>query len=987
MPLMRQTVNVSMTSGINTKKDEKLVTPAELLELENAVFTKAGALNKRFGYETLPKTITGGGEIEAGEAIGIYNDELNLYTGKKMYSYGKTNRSWVEKGNVVSVIAKDAPIIKNGYDQNNVSCDSLGNITCYAWEDDRGGVRFSVIDQQFGTVYVFDKQLSVDASAPKVTKLGDFLVIWYTEAGDTSLRYQYVSKNTPSDIAGPFIFTNDMNASNNYDVVLVGDRQFVAYHDDTSTVSVRTITDGFVISAPTFIPQNATNALFITTDENQNVWISFSNASDEIAVTVYNFLLAELLPVTVIETIADVVNMTGCVVGNQMQLWYTISNAETQDYLIQTSTIDITGSFSVLGVFKRSVGLASKVFIFNDLCYVNVVHVSQFQSTYFTVSNEGNIVAKMSYGTSGDHSGNSLLTEVPQIGPSTFLFGHQEKTSIDTEDSEIFSTFGIFATSLDFSSENKFQNAQLGQLHIVGGILQSYDGVSVTEHNFHLFPEGSTFTAQAAGGSLSDGTRSYQICYEWTDNLGQIHRSAPSIAEQLVLSGGGASQSVDITIPTLRLTAKRDNRAPVRLVVYRTTADGTNYYRVTSIIAPLLNDTDVDSLNFTDTLSDETIITNDLLYTTGGIFENTAPPSSSLVVTYKNRVFLAGLPDQLTYAYSKEREAGLPVEFVSEFGDRVDAEGGPITALAVLDSNLLLFKSQAVFFISGDGPNSAGGGSDYGDAQLITTDAGCVDPNSVEQTPDGIMFKSSKGIYIINRSLQVQYIGDRVEGFNGLTISSGASVPDTNQIRYVTEEGTTLMYDYYFNQWGTFTNQPAEDSDVWDGRFVYLRSDGQVWKENDSFTDGNLPISMKITTGWISMAQMQGFQRIYRMIFLGDYKSDHKMEVAIGYDFNPNFSQFATIDIGDVYNIQAYGDTSPYGSDDSSFGYGGGYPLYEFKTHMTQQKCTSLRFRFQDSQTHLNTFGEGYSLSNIALEVGVKKTLRKYSAVNNFGTS
>jgi hypothetical protein len=42
MALAKQTIDVSFTKGINTKTDEKIVMAAELLELENAVFTKFG---------------------------------------------------------------------------------------------------------------------------------------------------------------------------------------------------------------------------------------------------------------------------------------------------------------------------------------------------------------------------------------------------------------------------------------------------------------------------------------------------------------------------------------------------------------------------------------------------------------------------------------------------------------------------------------------------------------------------------------------------------------------------------------------------------------------------------------------------------------------------------------------------------------------------------------------------------------------------------
>jgi len=986
MPLAKQIVNLSLTNGIDTKTDTKLVKGPSLLELENAVFTKHGSLNKRYGYETLSKTIEGGAELSEGEAIGIYNEELNMYTGSEFYSYAPSTDTWVDKGNVVSTIVTDTPIVKNDYDQSTPVVDVNGNIACYAWEDSRGGVRYSVIDIQTNTVYIYDTELNSLGAKPKVTAFDNYLIIWYTLAADTSLNFQYIPITEPSTISAKQIFTNDMAAADNHDEVVNGDLVFVTYNDDTATTSIRTMDSDFIISAVTVISDNSDDSLDIVADASQNVWITYNNGAS-VEVAVYNYMLAVVLAPTTIQAIAAA-QAVGCVRGDTISIWYSIADAvDTENHLTRFNTCTIGGTVGTAADFLRSVYIASEPFEYNDKCYINLLHESEFQATYFTASEDGDIVAKMSYGTSGTYPTNLRVTKVPQIATSKYLFTHEEKTSLETEDSELFTRKGVYTSELDFSNENKFQNAQLGQLHIVGGILQSYDGVSVTEHNFHLYPENITTATASTGGSMSDGTYSYKVCYEWTDNLGQIHRSTTSVPISITISGGTSTQTVTLTVPTLRITEKKNNRSPVRIVVYRTEDSGAIYYRASSITSPVLNNVTVDTLDFIDTSSDATILSNDRIYTTGGVLDNAAPPSCSLIATYKNRVFISGLPDPLEFWYSKARVSGEPAEFTPFFKKRVDSFGGDITAVAVLDSNFLLFKKQAIFLVAGDGPNALGGGVDYGDPQLITTDAGCENPNSIVRTPDGIMFKSSKGIYIINRGLQAQYIGDRVEAFNDLTISASALVPDTNQVRFTTEEGTTLMYDYYFNQWGVFTNQPAEDCEIWDGRFVYLRSDGEVWKENNQFTDDNLSIPMKISTNWMSFAGLQGFQRIYRMIFLGDYKTAHKLKVSIGYDFNPNYEQFATIDVADIYPVSAYGDDSPYGSDGTSFGYGGSYPVYEFKTHMTKQKCTSVRFSFEDSETHLDEFGEAFNMANLALEVGVKPTLRKYSKGNSYATS
>lgn len=986
MVLAKQTINVSLTNGIDTKTDAKLVQGPNLLELENAVFTKYGALNKRFGYETLSKNIEGGGELDQSEALGIFDKELNQYTGSRFYSYAPSTDTWIDKGGVVSAIVRDTPIVKNDYDQSNVSLDVNANIACYAWEDSRGGTRYSVIDIQTNTVYAYDIEIAKTTRKPKVVAFDQYLFIFYSNTSDNSLRYQYIPIVQPSTISSAQLFSSDLNAVDNHDEVVNGDKIFVTYYDDTNTTSIRTLDSSFVISAVTIVPDSSQDSLSITSDVDQNVWVVLNDGAD-LKVAVYNFILAQVLASTVIESVANYQGW-GCVKDGVITIWYSQADAvNTQNHLTRINTCTIGGTVGVASDFLRSVYIASEPFVYNEKCYINLIHESEFQSTYFTASEDGNIIAKMSYGTGGVHSDNKKVTKVPQISHSNYIFSHQEKTSLETDSGELFTRSGIYASELDFSSENKFQNAELGQLHIVGGILQSYDGVSVTEHNFNLYPEGITFSTASTGGSMSDGTYSYQVCYEWTDNLGQIHRSSPSLPLQVILSAGTATQAVQLTVPSLRLTEKKDNRAPVRVVVYRTESNGNLYYRVSSISSPTLNFTTVDTISFTDILDDPDIISNDTIYTTGGVLENTAPPSCSLIATYKNRAIVSGLPDRLEFWYSKQRVKGVPVNFSQFLSKRVDAFGGDITAVAVLDSNFLIFKKQAIFLFAGDGPNDLGGGVDYGDPQLITTDAGCETPNSIVITPNGIMFKSTKGIYIITRGLEARYIGDRVEDYNNLTISSSRLVPDTNQVRFTSEEGTTLMYDYFFDQWGVFTNQPAKDSEIWQNRFVYLRSDGEVWKENNTFTDKNLSIPLKITTNWMSLSGVQGFQRIYRMIFLGDYKTAHKLQVAIGYDFNPNFEQFATIDVADVYPVTTYGQNSPYGSDGTSFGYGGAYPIYEFKTHMTKQKCTSVRFQFQDSETHLETFGEAFNMCNIALELGIKGTLRKYSKGNSFATS
>lgn len=57
--------------------------------------------------------------------------------------------------------------------------------------------------------------------------------------------------------------------------------------------------------------------------------------------------------------------------------------------------------------------------------------------------------------------------------------------------------------------------------------------------------------------------------------------------------------------------------------------------------------------------------------------------------------------------------------------------------------------------MQGNGPDATGANSDYGDPTLITSDVGCINDNSVVIMPQGLMFQSAKGIYLLDQSLKL----------------------------------------------------------------------------------------------------------------------------------------------------------------------------------------------------------------------------------------
>jgi hypothetical protein len=83
---------------------------------------------------------------------------------------------------------------------------------------------------------------------------------------------------------------------------------------------------------------------------------------------------------------------------------------------------------------------------------------------------------------------------------------------------------------MDFVSEDTHQTAQVGRgFYLAAACPQHYAGRKWTEQGFNMGPELIT-DVKAAGGSMTvSSTYEYIVWYEWTDDLGEVHRGPTSV--------------------------------------------------------------------------------------------------------------------------------------------------------------------------------------------------------------------------------------------------------------------------------------------------------------------------------------------------------------------------------------------------------------------------------------------------------------------------
>jgi hypothetical protein len=1008
----KQAIAINFSQGVDTKTDPFQVELGKFLNLENSVFNISGELTKRNGYKMMTSL-----PDSSSSYLTTYNGNLTAI-GNKLEAYSAGSETWVNKGNILPVDVLTLPLVRNNTSQIQADSATAANgLVCVGYTDQNPAnlsadlPKYAVYDSVTGQNVIAPTVLPSGSAAypsSRVFVLGAFFIILYTTliTGSSNLEYIAISTMNPAQVSGPFTIASTYSPQTGvaFDALSLNDRLFIAYNTASGgqTVKVTYITP--ILNAPVSarVYSGAEGDLFsiaadLTLPSNPILYISyFTISSTTLTTSVLDQNLNVILAPTSVDTSDLILNITSFAQNGAVEIYSEVSNDYGYDSSIPThyiskNSVTESGTVGTASIVARSVGLASKAFILNGVTYFLAVYDSVFQPGYYLLNQLGQVIAKLAYTNAYGYYTLGLpnVTLVDNVAQIPYLIKDLiqavNKTQGVANAAGVYSQTGVNLASLEIGPQS-ILSAEIGNnLNLTGGYLAMYDGVTPVEQGFFVYPDSVETTPDTSGGSMPAQTYFYQVTYEWADNQGNIFRSSPSIPVTAVLSATG---EVTLDIPTLRLTYKLAN--PVRIVIYRWSTTQPIYFRTTSISLPLLNDPTVDFLTYVDTLPDSAIAGNDIIYTTGGVIENISPPATNNICLFNYRLFLVDAEDRNLLWFSKQVIEDTPVEmsdlltlFVSP---TTASEGstGPITAISPMDDKLIIFKENALGYINGIGPDNTGANSQYSDFVLINSVVGCIDQQSIVFTPAGLIFQSNKGIWLLGRDLSTSYVGAPVQSFTqSSVVLSSLNVPATNEVRFTLDSGLTLLYDYYYGQWGTFTGIPAVSSTIYKNLHTFINSLGQVFQETPGlFLDGSTPVVMSFTTSWLHLAGLQGYQRGYWFYLLGKYISPHKLVVQVAFDYNPAIAQ------QDVISPNNY---SPYYGQDLNFGsgtpYGGVSNRLQWRIFLTQQRTES--FQITVNEVYDPSFGipasQGLSLSGINLVIGVKKGYRPMKASESVG--
>lgn len=997
--LQKQNVPVPFARGLDTKSDNKQVDLGQALVLENATFQTTGQIRKRYGNTGLSQSILGSGTLDNATSLYPYNDGLLLASGSNaakanagyMYGYDKSTDKWATVGPYANLQTSTRSIaISSSLQKNaNSAYDSTSNLLCTIWHDaDTNNIIAQVTDYSTGLqlpqVLIGDTNNSDDRPLLVVAFNNNFVVIYWDNTTNNIL-YKRIATSAPTAVAASgTIFTTGSSIA--LGAVVANSRLYVA----TGSLKIAYLDTSWALSAITTITGYgaATSSHSLCADDSGNIGVASSGGTNGGYAAVFSSSLATVLAATALIGSPISLSMAGICFANGKFHAYMSQFTTPHIYYARFTTAAVTTN---LTLFVRRTQLAAKPFVYNgNIFVIGLPNISgQLTNCIFmhyadcddVVPNciVGSYARDIIYKAPNDNW--RCVPQVNTISTGVFQVAFLQQTGKAlTSVASLTNIQNGTSASCTMDFTKLASSAQIANCtHISGSQLWLYDGQNITEHGFYFTPVILGAVA-AGGGSIGAGTYQYIAIYEWIDGQGLTHRSTPSLPTSKTTTAG---QQVTVNVSMLNFTNKRGSAfgvvstsglsfptADVFVRLYRTTNAGSIFYYTGAYTVNDITVDDTNSSGFTaiiDTAADATIINNLELYTTGGVVDNTIAPPNLAVAAYRNRLVVVPSEDPYSWWFSQPvlpdsgDTSATPVEMSNFLIQTMDQDGGALSGVTTMDDKLIFTKATSLFYVVGNGPATDGSGSDFTVAQKITSPVGCVDQKSIVQSPPmGVIFQAanSGGIWLLDRSLGVSYLGFGVEAYNSQNVVSGAVCAPYNQVRFAMSGGIVLVYDYFVKQWSVFTGLAAVQACLFQGAFTFVKSNGQVYQESTSvFADNGTAVVMKIDTSWIQLAGLQGFQRIYEALILGDYESAHTLNANVYYDYDTTTPAQST----------AITPTST--------------PPYQWRLLLNRQKCEAIRIELYDSA---NSGGEAMRLSGVSLKVGVKGGLNKMQTSRTF---
>lgn len=981
-----------------------------------------------------------GSQHDAGDLVLVSPDD-------GLHSYDDSSDQWVRRGDwPVMSLELERPHRGPNEGWDATACSS-GAVQLWAWEDLRGGVYARVRNLRTGVPYANEFRVGgTTARAPVALTVGHSFHLYFVSGTANTLNVAVLNAGNPTSTSASIGLVHSALSPTNPSFAvdtLQGwstARVAVSISGNTRLAVVRE--DGTVGSSGTF-PSWPNPVDFDVSTVPPDVAVSPDgtrvavvvkgdvNHSRSVYARVYDATTFSVLTASVTldsgslviasDTSVDSIGATfyGPGSGTLLGAFTSMSASSPTNRFLRFGAVDTAAlPYPSLGSgnLVRHTDLTTKPFRLGPFAYAWGTQVSNAQTTDFLVRHDGNVDAVSRYSEAFPVVSASLGRVEVRHEDATGVYARRAVTTRDefVAVSGGLSSFGDRhpeLQTLTYHPSASWRPADVGGvLYMPGGYLGRYDGSAITENGFLMMVEGlsasigttaslgaglgilvsgSQYGPLGAAGPLASASFVYEVLPVAYDAQGNEEQGGCVSLLQVYLTASSTQVQATASLSwnTIAHTRRNGDDAPdVRFKVFRTGfLNGVplaTRQRIDDPAHPVINSTGSDAVTFNDTVPTAAQALGEVAYTQ--LSPTNAPtPACQFVAGAGDRLYITGLEGRpLDVAPSKLRLGG-PVAFADGASFSVDSDGGAITGIGAIDSDIAVFKATRVYHTVADGPdNTLTDTTPYPPPQLVNSDVGAPVPSVIVQSAgadpefQGLIFRSARGFRLLQRGITMLDIGARMRRFDGLHVVAGLSPSDSEEARFHTSEGQTLVLNTRYNEWSTFPDQTAVAACSWRGRAAFVDSDGRVRVEQPgTWLDNSAPYSLRMTTGWLPLQGLQGLSRVRRLLVLGDFHSHHRLRVEMAVDYRGSWRVVREVDSRTALGVTYYGGP-PSGSATGSAGtygsgsYGGQDPVYQFEFRLPVERFQTCRFRFSDVDQELSGSaedGRSYSLTEMRL--------------------